>query len=141
MTMNKRGRPPKKKGRSSWKPASMLTVVDKPEGYRTRWVSKDSLNMQRKKAEGWLMANEINGTEATHEHPDKMGDGRPLTSVKEYRDMVLMVLPEEIAKERDEYFREKTDKQTADLKKNLQDDAEGKGVAGDEAVHGSIIIN
>ena len=87
------------------------------------------------------MANEIHGTEATHEHPDQIGDGKPLTSITEYRDMVLMVLPEEIAKERDEYFREKTDRQTAGLKQNLKDDAEKAGVNADEAVQGSIIIN
>lgn len=138
--MTRRGRPPKteKKGKPSWRPASMLDVPDKMPGFRPRWCSNDPLNLQRKKAEGWIPATEINGIRMTHDHPDKMGDGHPLTSVTEYRDMILMALPEDLAEARDEYFQQKTDAQTGSLKINAEEEAAKTGP--DARVHGKIVI-
>lgn len=130
-----------KKGRPSWNPAAMLDVVNPTPGFRHRWVDKDPANVQKKIAEGWVMANEINGHTAEHEHPDKMGDGAPLTSAKEYRELVLMAIPEETAQARDEFYREKTEQQTAGLKRNLQQDIDETGVSGVEATFGKIVID
>lgn len=120
----KPGRPrkaaPVKKGKSTWRPAAMLDVNNKPKGYRLRWCDKDPMNIQKKEAEGWIHATSINGFKTEHEHPGKTGDGMPLTSVTEYRDMTLMAMPEEIAQARDEYIREQTERQTVELKEDLK---------------------
>lgn len=127
-----------KKGKPSWKPAAMLTVTKPIDGHRTRWVSKDPQNILRKQAEGWVYANEIYGIKREHEHPEKVEDGHSLTSTTEYRDMVLMALPEELAEARDEYFQEKTEQQTRGLKRNLEEDMRnGENTA---TIHGKIVI-
>jgi hypothetical protein len=130
---------PRKKGKPTWKPAAMLDVVDKKKGFRMRWASNDPLNLQRKKAEGWVMANKETGIDAEHEHPEKTGDGHSMTSVTEYRDLVLMALPEELGKARDEYIEERTELQTMNLKRNLEDDLKNKkGKSAD--TYGKIVI-
>lgn len=137
-----RGRPKKtqpKKGKPAWKPAAMLDVVEKKDGFRMRWASSDKLNLQRKQSEGWVFANKETGITAEHEHPEKTGDGHSMTSITEYRDLVLMAIPEDLAKARDEYFEEKTNAQTANLKKDLEEDIDSTGVKS-APVHGKIVI-
>lgn len=131
------GRP--KKGKPTWKPAAMLDVAEKVPGFRLRWASNDSLNLQRKQSEGWVFATEITGVDAKHDHPEKTGDGHSMTGVTEYRDLVLMALPDDLAEARDAYFIEKTDLQTRDLKRNLEKDLaneDGKSAS----IHGKIVI-
>lgn len=124
-----------KKGKASWKPASALKARDIP-GFRTRWVNKDPLNVQRKEAEGWTIVDPNKGLKSEHEHPGDLESGNPVTSVTEYRELVLAALPEDVAKARDEYFTGETDKQEASLKRNLQNDL-GHGGA---VVDGKITI-
>ena len=108
----------KKKGKPSWKPAGTLEVFQKKPGFRYRWCDKDPQNIQRKVAEGWRHVNRETGLPVEHENPD----GETLTSSTEYRELVVMALPEDVAQERDAYFREKTRAQTVSLKDRLQDD-------------------
>lgn len=109
-----------KKGRPSWKPATMLDVKNKTPNYRYRWVWIDDMNLEKKQAEGWVFVNKETGVPGEHEHPGKTGDGKPLDSAKKYRDTVLMALPEELGKERDRFFNNKTEEQTLDAKKFLE---------------------
>lgn len=124
-----------KKGKASWKPATALKAQN-IDGFRTRWTNKDPINMQRKEAEGWEIVDPNKGLRSEHEHPEDLESGKPLTSITEYRELVLMALPEEVAQAREEYFTAQTDAQTASLKSNLKKDmADGKA-----SVHGKIII-
>ncbi len=127
-----------KKGKPTWKPAAMLDVAEKVPGYRLRWADNDALNLQRKKSEGWVFASTISGVNAEHEHPEKTGDGHSMTSVTEYRDLVLMALPEDLAEARDAYFTEKTDLQTVSLKREAEKAASEVGPAA--SIHGKIVI-
>lgn len=127
-----------KKGKPTWKPAAMLNVTKTIDGHRARWVHNDRQNILRKQAEGWVFANEITGIKREHEHPEKVEDGHSLTTTTEYRDMVLMALPEEMAKAREEYFNEKTEQQTRGLKRDLEKEMRnGENTA---AIHGKIVI-
>jgi hypothetical protein len=110
---------PKKTGKPTWAPAQKLTLKNKREGFRYRWCEKDSQNLQKKEAEGWVYANAETGAPAEHVNP---GDSTPTTSTQEYRELVAMALPEEIGEARDEYFRALTEKQTSGLKGQLQGD-------------------
>ena len=125
-----------KKGRPSWRPAQMLTVEKEP-GYRYRWVRKDDANIERKTNESWsFVAKDV------HEHPEGINDGKPLTSTGEYREMVLMRIPEEIAQERDAYFRALTDRQTRGIKNQLEAEMQNaSGGRSDAKPHGRIVID
>lgn len=152
MTEQKRspGRPrktedgePIKRGKKTWKPAQKLDIRNKKEGFRYRMVDKDQMNIQKKLAEGWSFANKERGTAADHVKPENIGDGQELGSVTEYRELVLMILPEEDGKARDEYIEERTNQQTVGVKKNLQDDADKSASEHGgykTPIHGKVII-
>lgn len=111
-----------KKGKPTWKPAKRLSVnVKQPvrDKFRLRWREKDAQNLQRAQAEGWEFIDPSKGVKAEHENP---GDSNPLTSTTEYRELVLMGLPKDLAEARDEYFAERTNEQTQGLKRQLQSD-------------------
>lgn len=125
-----------KKGNSSWKPASVTDVTGKEDGYRYRWVNKDSDNVAKKKAEGWEFVSKATD-KASPESSNRIDDGASLTSAYEKRDVVLMKLDEETAQGRDAYFNAETERRqsglTAHLKKEL-------GKEGAET-HGDITIS
>ncbi len=104
-----------KKGRRSWKPASRLTVTGQREGFVQRWVNKEPANYQKRRADGWVPVHGTLGSPAKHEQPDLVGDGKPLGSTIEYRDMVLCELPEEEYLAHREYYANETKAQTAGL--------------------------
>lgn len=135
--------PQTKKGKPTWKPADKLTVHGTP-GFRQRWVVKDSANIDKKLAEGWAMASPTAGLRPVHVRPETVQDGEPQTSTTEYRELVLMEMPEELAQARTEYFREKTRQQTAGLKgmadSEDQKNAELNRVQERSGVHGKITV-
>lgn len=118
-----------KKGRKSWQPAQRLQVRGKRPGYVQRWVSKEPDNLARRTADGYTPVNATLGSPAQHDHPDLTGDGKRLTSVQEYRDMVLMEIPEEDYQSHRDYYTKETQKQTAGLKRNAVTENE-KNAAG-----------
>lgn len=97
---------PPKMGKPSWKPARMLDVEFDTPGYRKRWVDNDPANIRRKQAEGWVFVNKETGFPAEHKDPGLVHGGAPLDSSIQYRDVVLMALPEDTAQARDEYYAE-----------------------------------
>jgi hypothetical protein len=136
--------PAPKKGKSSWRPASMLDLSNKDPNYRYRWVSKEPGNMMKKTAEGWVPANKINGGgSAEHLAPGLIQDGKQLDGNINYRESVLMVIPEEKAKERDSYFSDQTARQTLSLK-SMADEMNEKSAQAHRVaargIHGSITI-
>ncbi len=93
-----------KRGRRSWKPAQLLTVRNRTPGYGYRWVDKDADNIRRKEEEGWIKVTKTSGLAGEHERPEGVEDGGPLCSDDtEYRELVLMAMPDEIALDRKEY--------------------------------------
>jgi hypothetical protein len=121
-----------KKGKPSWKPAKKLQVSNKNADYEYRWCQNDPFNIQKKKADGWVMASEINGIHAEH-----VGEKSP-TSVTEYRESVLMALPREDYLEHRAYYEEQTLKQTRSLKEDAQSKMQKLGIGA--GVTGSIVI-
>ena len=103
---------PVKKGKPTWRPASKLDVESKLPGYRLRWVDKDPMNVRKKTDEGWIPVNGTNG-KVEHVPTGDISDGKAVDSVTQYKEVVLMALPEELGQARDQYFAEKTARQTA----------------------------
>lgn len=104
----------KAKGNKSWKPAILLDVPNKRAGFRYRWRLRETDNIQKALQEGWEFENRPSGHVAPAVDPavDIVDEtGRLKTSLTEFRELVLMRLPEEIAVERDEYYEIQTEAQ------------------------------
>lgn len=130
---------PVKRGNKSWKWRNRLDVRDKKKDFRYRFVSREESNLRDKMADGWEFVNPVTGIPGEHVDPRQVADGEPLEGAQTYRDLVLMALPEEMAKLRDEAVREMTRQQTVGLKKQLQSDLRNSEGATAE-VHGNITI-
>lgn len=118
-----RGIPKKKevkKGRPSWDESSTLLVYNKTgdlfsrgdDGFVYRWEENDPPRIQIQKARGWEIVSEVANVGVVRGiDGDTVDDGTPLTTVQEYRELVLMRLPEELAKDREQHMQEKADRQ------------------------------
>lgn len=130
------GRPPLKKGKPTWKPASVHDVIDKDPSKRYRLLNKDPDNLAKKKAEGWEIESKLTEGDAKLKHDGSMDTGQKMTSVYERRDVVLASMPEELAQARDEYMNNKTKKRTLGLTAHLK-----KEVGKEAPLHGNITIS
>lgn len=126
---------PKKKGNRSWRPAAPLGLKAKNPNFRMKWGHTDPARMMRAQAEGWVPADP---GDAVHDRPSGVdaGKGAP-SSITEYRDMVLLKMPEEMAKERDAYYREAASSQLNGIKTRAKKEIRQQtGVA----IEGSVTI-
>jgi len=128
--------PAPRKGRKSWKPANLIDIHGKEDGFRYRILSKDSQNLAKKLAEGWELVNNISESGETNEAPKPITGGSSLTSVREGHDWVLARIPEEDAKLRDEYYQQLTDRRTRAITKDLKN----KVLEENTTAHGSITM-
>lgn len=127
--------PAVKKGKPTWRPANVDDVFDKEEGYRYRKVNKDSRNMAKKLAERWEVVSDANGQQTTQETGyGRIDAGKPLTSVRESYDTVLMRIPEEDALERDAYINNENARRIAGLKRQTKEELGSSNAP----THGSI---
>lgn len=132
-----RSAPPVKKGNASWKPANVVDVINKEEGFRYRLIRKDDTNIAKKKQEGWELLSGINaqGTDVQAGY-GRINDGKKVSSVLEGHDYVVGRIPEDIAKERDAYYNNESDRRTKALYRDAKKDAaQSKG-----EIHGEITI-
>ncbi len=133
-----------KTGRRSWKPAQLLTVKNKTPGYGYSWVEKDSDNVRRKLEEGWVHVTKTAGfSDVTHERPEGVEDGGPMCSDDtEYRELVLMAMPDDIVEARKEYQAEKVREATHQSAKGEVAAAVGKLGGGDAPkLHGGLTFD
>lgn len=128
---------PVKKGNSSWKPASVLDVIDKEPGYRYRWSSKSPDNLAKKQAEGWETVNGLTSDQSEHLDSGRIDDGKPLTTIRERKDCILQRIPEEEAQLRDEYYNKENARRTTGLTSHIKNDMAKEGAA----THGNITIS
>lgn len=141
--VRKPGRPPKqesgvKKGRPSWKPASITDVTDKEDGYRYRWSNKSPDNLTKKAQEGWETVSGLSGDKASHDS-DRIQDGKQMLSTYEKHDCILQRLPEDVAKERDAYINNESSRRVSGLTAHFKKDMAKDG--GNAPVHGDITIS
>lgn len=128
-----------KKGRPSWRPPHRLDVKGKTPNWRHRWVLAEGEEIDRRLAEGFVFVNPETGAPGEHDFDYEWKAEHPLDSVKRLRELVLMAIPEETAKERDAYFREQTRKQTVSTRENAE--AKAREMLGPNAqVYGKTTI-
>lgn len=123
---------PVKKGTPSWRPHKTLEVKSQRPGFRQRWVNADPANLEKKQAEGWKFAEA-----AEHDRPKGVEHGKGLGTLKQYRDLVLMEMPEDMAQARSEYYQNETKAQVGGITKRLKD----KLAQGNAASYGDVQIN
>jgi hypothetical protein len=97
-----------------WKPASRLGIVTRPDGYRVRWCSDTPENIARKKAEGWEILDKtkfpkLENSEFDHRTTDSSGITK---TVVKRNELIAMIIPEDMAQERDTYYQQETENQT-----------------------------
>ena len=89
----------------------LLKVMHKRKDFRLRWVNRDSV--QKKQEQGWLVANKKDyGGLGDAVVGEESADG----TVIRRREMVLLEMPEELARQRDAFIRHKTDRRSADAR-------------------------
>jgi hypothetical protein len=129
--------PKVKKGNSSWRPASILDVEGKEDGYRYRWSNKSKDNLAKKAAEGWETVSAIQSSESRNTENNYINDGKSLTSVVEKHDCILQRIPEEVALERDEFFNNESARRIAGLTAHIKKEIGNTGAK----AHGDITIS
>lgn len=128
---------PVKKGKRSWKPASLNEFFNKEAGYVYRMVRKDPDNLAKKSVEGWETVSAIQSQNTKREEPGRINDGKPMTSVQEGKDWVLQRIPEELAQDRNSYFDNENQRRVSGLTAHLKNDLAKEGAG----THGNITIS
>ncbi len=93
--------PPKKEPTTPWKPASLLAGVKPRPGFRGRWTRSDAV--EKRKLEGWVIVEAQGITGKTILDATKLG------AFTKSRGLVWMEIPEELAKEREAFYKRLTD--------------------------------
>lgn len=114
-----------------------MEVLNKEPGYRYRWANKLPDNLAKKELEGWETVSGLQADNSKHVDADRIQDGKPMTSIKERHDCVLMRIPEEVGAARDEYINKKTESRTKALTSHIKKAAREQGAA----THGEITIS
>jgi hypothetical protein len=110
-----------------WAPASVLTVPEqyKMSGWRYRWVSKNRPGrIQKMKEEGWIIDQEL-GKKIQGEVARTIEDGTPVDSTTQMRELIIMRIPEHLAKQREKYYANQSARKTEAA--SLELDASGQG--------------
>ena len=128
-----------KKGRPTWKPASVLDVANKDDGYRYRWSLKTPENLAKKHSEGWETVSGITSDRASYVDPGRIQDGSQIASTYEKHDCILQRIPEELAQERDAFINAESERRVKGLTAHLKRDMAKEG--GGAPVHGDITIS
>ena len=115
---------PKHRVTAPWKPASRIDIPEelKIPGFRYRACNTmQTGNIQKKLSEGWIVDKELS---KKMEHVATIDDGKKLDGTTRFRELIVMRMPEEVAKQRDEYYA----KRTNDPKKQAKDELRKYGV-------------
>lgn len=128
----------KKKGNRGWVRHNLLDVFNKEPGFRYRIASNDPRKVHQRLQEGWEVVSDLNSNSFQGD-TGRINDGANLTSILEGHDYIVMRIPEELAKDRDEYFNNITDQRTKSMKRDLDTNMRNIG-SKSVATHGSIKI-
>ena len=113
-----------------------LSVANKPSGFRLRWCDRDAMNVANRLEDGWVF---IDRTKGIPVEPDEDFDGKVPDGVHVRRELVLMGLPEDLAKDRESEIQDATNTQVASIKRRAQSSM--TSMAGPDAnVYGSVKV-
>ena len=127
--------PNKKVGAKSWRPASVLDVVGKDPNYTYRFAntSMDG-RVEKLQSEGWERC-----TTETINLPNKtITDGSKMGSEHRIRELILLRMPKDLAKSRNEYFQSQQVTQES-IKHKLSSELGSDGT--NQMVYGKVEIS
>lgn len=127
-----------KKGRPSWRPADMLTIHNMDDNYRYRWERNDPAQIQKALAEGWEVVS-LSADKSRRSGNATVEDGAKLTSLDEYRELIKLRMPKELAEERNRYFQSRSEQMIRATKQNLERDVRALGPKA-PGVRGKVVI-
>jgi len=125
-----------------WQPATLLDNIKglDTEEFTYRWVNTDHANLAKKQAEGWDVVNSNKGGKEEHERANELKDGAPLTdTLTEYRDLVLMKMPKELADARSDYYKQVHDDRISGLVSNAKSQPGGSVIEGQIKIGNRVI--
>jgi len=126
----RRGRPAmntvKEPTKPGWKPAARLGGVKAPSGYTARWVSDEPDNIARKKEEGWIVMDQKQN-QKNFDQQDVNDQGKTDSTIR-YRGMIAMMLPDDLKKQRTEYYKAETNRATQMIMRKTDSEAKQMGV-------------
>lgn len=125
-----------KKGKATWKPASVLNITGKEPGFNYRILEKSPRNLAKKQQEGWELLSGINNSNGTDNAGGNIETGKPLTSIIEGHDYVVARMPEDLAQSRQEYINNETERRSLALLQQTKADLGNTGAP----IHGSITM-
>jgi hypothetical protein len=116
----------KKKGtRPGWRPAGQIPRLKAPKGFTPKWSNPDKLDKLR--AEGWiLMKPEDNKGQAITK--SDVNDVGSLTGALRYRELVAIMLPNELKEDRDEWLRNENQDAMKNILKQTDEQLQELGV-------------
>jgi hypothetical protein len=110
------------------------------EDFTYRWVNTDRANLAKKQAEGWEVVNKNDGSNTEHERANELTDGAPLTdTLTEYRDLVLMKMPKELADARNDYYKQVHEDRISGLVSSTKSQPGGSAIEGQIKIGNRVI--
>ena len=117
---------PKKKGtRPGWKPAGQLPKLKAPPGFSPKWANVDKLDKLR--AEGWQVMTPEDNKGAPILKVD-VNDGSSLNGALRYRELVAVMLPNDLKADRDEWVRNENREAMKGILKDTDEKLQEMGV-------------
>lgn len=118
-TESKRGRKPldfkieldsqpqevKKRGTPvGWRPASVLPRLVARNGFTAKWMRNDSGHIAAKQEEGWIIMKPSDNV-GVEIRQDYINDANSLGTEIRFRDMIAMMLPDDLKQARSEHYK------------------------------------
>lgn len=117
---------PKKRGtRPGWKPSSQLPNLKAPHGFTAKWCNPAKLTERR--SEGWIIMTPKDNKGSEIMSVD-VNDGGSLTDALRYRDLVAIMLPNELKADRDAWLKNENEEAMAGILKKTDEELKQHGV-------------
>ena len=104
----------RKATKPAWRPSSRLATLKARSGFTARWVSADPAEISKKRAEGWIIMKPSDNKGPEIEQTD-ISDGKALHDGIRYRDMIAMMLPDDLKEAREEYYKKENEQAMAGI--------------------------
>lgn len=121
-------RPWEKQGGNPWR-LDMMKLSKKREGFRPRWVSPAKVDQRL--MQGWVIASR---KDYALDHEISV-EGTEVGNKLKRREMILMEIPEDLARQKEQYNEEMLKKRDSAIKRNLQ-----REIGDTSPIHGKIDI-
>ena len=111
----------KQKRTQPWRPPSSLDAPDAPPGFKHRWIRAETLGVDDKKNMAWRLREgfELVRADEYPEFPSPTIENGKHAGVIGVGGLLLARIPEEIVKEREDYFKSQTKAQEYSVDNNL----------------------